>query len=136
LEEFTLGCGISCETGNTGTEGTIVQFIEEFPNMTSLYNISCKVADDCSSCTDQDVDGQPSAQAFFDAVPGNDGLCSDAATVRAFMFYYYDANVFFCGTGQNPSGPEFVTLPNLLISEAGGNSAELEFFQGSFTCPR
>jgi len=134
LGEFTLGCGDSCKEGYTGTEGTIVQFIEKFPRMSSLYNISCKVADDCSSCTDQNVNGQPNAQTFFDAVPGPDGLCSDAATLRAFMFYYYDANVYFCGSGRDPSGPEFVTLPNLRISEAGGNSAQIQFFEGSFTC--
>lgn len=134
LERFVLGCGASCEEGNKGTEGTIFQFIEDFPTITSSFNISCKVQDDCGSCTDQH-EGEPSAQDFFDAIPGGNGLCEDAATVRAYMYYYFDANAFFCGSGRDPGGPEDVTIPNLLISEAGGDSAQRPLFEGSFTCP-
>jgi len=133
LEKFVLGCDVSCNKGNTGTEGTIIQFIEDFPAIRTSFNISCK-KNDCDSCTDQH-EGEPSAQDFFDAIPGANGLCEDVATVRAYMYYYFDANAFFCGSGQDPDGPEYVTIPNLPISEAGGDSAQQPLFEGSFTCP-
>lgn len=43
-------------------------------------------------------------------------FCEDELAVRTWMLRFMDANTQFKGTGENPDGPEYMAIPNPLIT--------------------
>lgn len=123
LEKFTNGCRPG--------PGNFLSFSTEYPAVDGY--VKCSGA--CGSCGKRlGVCTDPAE--FLESVKGH-SLCTDVATVRAYMFCFLDANSFFLGTGYDagasgPESPEWVTLPNLPYKEAGDIS--IYRFGASGTC--
>ena len=47
-----------------------------------------------------------------------DDVCDQVAAARAYLFKFLDANTEYLGTGSDPSGPEFIAIPNLPVRNA------------------
>jgi len=116
LQGYTDGCHPAA--------GSFLNFTAGHSGMDKFVNCS---RGDCGGCTPTDL---CAPEAFLRLATD---LCTDAATVRAYMFCFLDANPQFYGTGYNEGGAEYITIPNLLIEEAGTTS--LLTFGASGACP-
>jgi len=85
-----------------GVLGWTSLFLE---NTAIFESLGCTIDAGCANATIYSFASQPV-----------DAVCNHIAVVRAYLYRFLDANKWFKGTGRTDSGPEFITIPNRLMS--------------------